>query len=233
MPELRRLADNIWIADGPNVRDAGLLFTTRMTVVRLADGSVWVESPVSLPSETLEQIKGLGHLAYIVTSAQRHVWRLKAWHDLFPDAELWAPTGARFTLGVLNGPVNDVFSDIPAPGWQEDLEQLAFKGSSVLREVVFLHKASRTTIFGDLIQANPRIKGRLVRNTVFRALGAAAPKGGVAFDIRLSFRDRAAARESLDRLLSWDFDRAILAHGACIEHDAKSYVAAAFRWLLR
>lgn len=48
MQELTPFGNNIWITDGPNVRDAGLLFTTRMTVVRLHDGSVWVESPVNL-----------------------------------------------------------------------------------------------------------------------------------------------------------------------------------------
>ena len=33
------------------------------------------------------------------------------------------------------------------------------------------------------------------------------------------------------RLLSWDFDRLIIAHGPCIERDAKAFVTQAFRWL--
>jgi hypothetical protein len=37
---LRTFAPNVWIADGPNVRDFGVLFTTRMVVVKLADGSI-------------------------------------------------------------------------------------------------------------------------------------------------------------------------------------------------
>ena len=149
---------NIWIADGPNVRDTGLLFTTRMTVIRLSDGSVWVESPVTLPAETLEQIKTIGPPRYIVASTQRHVWRLNRWHDLFPDAQLWAPTGAAFTLGAIQVPVNDVFTDTPAEGWAEDLEQLAFKGSTVLREVMFFHRESRSVIVGDLVQINPKCR---------------------------------------------------------------------------
>ena len=38
------------------------------------------------------------------------------------------------------------------------------------------------------------------------------------------------ARESLEKLLSWDFDKLIIAHGICIEKDAKPFVERAFRW---
>ncbi len=233
MSELQLFANNIWIVEGPNVHDMGLLFTTRMTVVKLSEGSVWVESPVPLPEETLQQIRRLGSVKYIIVSTQRHVWRLKSWHALFPDAQLWAPGKAALTLGDIPVAVNEVFTDTPGHGWAHDFEQLAFKGNSFLREVLFLHRESRTVILGDLIQANPMIRGRPVRNAVFRALGAAYPKGGVGLDIRLSFTNRALARQSLERLLSWDFDKLIIAHGACVEKDAKVFVKDAFRWLLK
>jgi len=57
--------------------------------------------------------------------------------------------------------------------------------------------------------------------------------GGVPLDARLSFTDRKLGREVLARLLSWDFDKLIVAHGSCIEHDAKAFVENAFRWLSR
>jgi hypothetical protein len=38
MPELRAFVHNIWIADSPNVRDFGIMFTNRMIVFRLGDG---------------------------------------------------------------------------------------------------------------------------------------------------------------------------------------------------
>ena len=33
MPDLQAFAENVWIADGPYVRDFGVTFPTRMTVV--------------------------------------------------------------------------------------------------------------------------------------------------------------------------------------------------------
>ncbi len=66
---------------------------------------------------------------------------------------------------------------------------------------------------------------------MFRLSGISYPNGGVARDIRFSFRKRDLARESLERLLSWDFDKLIIAHGDCVESGAKSYVEEKFRWL--
>ena len=57
--------------------------------------------------------------------------------------------------------------------------------------------------------------------------------GGVPLDIRLSFTNRHLRRQSLRKLLSWDFGKLIIAHGASVEHDAKTFVGNAFRWLSR
>lgn len=232
-PQLQQFGRNIWIADGPNVRDMGLLFTTRMTVVRLSDGSLWVESPVALSPDVREEINRMGPVRYIVASTQRHIWRLAAWHELYPNAQVWAPRNVRLAVGKAPSTANDLFTDTPATGWKQDLEQVAFKGSSLLKEVAFFHAESRTVIMGDLIQANPIMKGHPFRNALITVFGVAHPNGGVPPDIRLSFKDRELARQSLDRILSWDFDQLIIAHGACVERGAKSHVRDAFHWLLR
>jgi hypothetical protein len=85
----------------------------------------------------------------------------------------------------------------------------------------------------DLIQIHPTVKGKVFRNSLFKLEGVVAPNGGVGLDIRLSFTNRTLARRSLERLLSWDFDKLIIAHGMCIEKDGKEFVERAFRWLSR
>jgi hypothetical protein len=47
MADLSAFAENVWIVDGPNVRDMGIMFTTRMAVAKLSDGSLWVNSLLS------------------------------------------------------------------------------------------------------------------------------------------------------------------------------------------
>ncbi len=41
MKEVQAFAKNVWIVEGPSVRDMGFLFTTRMTIVKLSNGSAW------------------------------------------------------------------------------------------------------------------------------------------------------------------------------------------------
>jgi hypothetical protein len=130
-------------------------------------------------------------------------------------------------------PLTGTLGDTAHYGWVEDFEQLAFRGNPLAEEIVFFHRASRTVIMDDLIQRNPLLRGTPFRNALLKLEGAAEPYGGVGLEIRLSFVDRKLARRSLEKLLSWDFDKLIIAHGACVEQDAKAFVEHAFRWLVR
>jgi hypothetical protein len=231
MSDLSAFAESVWIVEGPSVRDMGVMFTTRMTVVKLCNGSLWVDSPVSVPSETLKRITEFGPVRYLVAATPRHVWRLSAWHTLFPGAQLWAPRPTPFTLKKGPLPFTGILGDLAPEGWADDLSQLAFKGNPLIEEVLFFHKPSRTVILDDLIQIHPRVEGKHFRNALFKLEGVLSPYGGVALDIRLSFIRRNLARRSLEKLLSWDFDKLIIAHGPCIEKDAKAFVERVFRWL--
>ena len=48
----------------------------------------------------------------------------------------------------------------------------------------------------------------------------------------LLIRDRKAARESMQRILAWDFDRIVIAHGEVLESGGKEALRAGYRWLL-
>ncbi len=231
MPDLQAFAKDVWIADGPRVRDFGVMFTTRMEVVKLSNGSLWVNSPVVVPFDTLQRITQLGPVRYLVAATPRHVWRLEMWHTLFPEAELWAPRSTPFTLKKGYLPLTGILGDGPPQCWADDLDQLVFKGNPLIEEVLFFQRESRTVILDDLIQIHPIVKGKPFRNALFKLAGVASPDGGVPHDIRMTFTNRKLARRSLERLLSWDFDRLIIAHGPCIEKDAKPFVREAFRWL--
>jgi hypothetical protein len=225
-------ADGVWLVDGPSVRDFGFMFTTRMTVVRLGDGSLWLSSPVVVPFDTLGSIAQLGSVRYLVAATQRHVWRLEGWHTLFPNAQLWAAPKTLFTLSKGGLPSTGVLGDTPAAAWADDLDQLLFKGSRLIKEILFLHRRSGTLILEDLVQVHEPAPGQPVRNALIAVEGVRSPYGGVGLDIRLSFTNRRLARQSLERLLSWDFDKLIIAHGPCIKKDARQFVERAFRWLV-
>ncbi len=142
--------------------------------------------------------------------------------------------GARstpFTLKKGYLPLTGILGDGPPQCWADDLDQLVFKGNPLIEEVLFFQRESRTVILDDLIQIHPIVKGKPFRNALFKLAGVASPDGGVPHDIRMTFTNRKLPRRSLEKLLSWDFDRLIIAHGPCIEKDAKPFVREAFRWL--
>jgi hypothetical protein len=231
MEHIHEIAKNVWIVDGPIVRDMGTFFTTRMTVVKLSDGAIWIESPVPVSFATLKEISGLGDIRYLLAATPRHVWRLDAWHTLFPEAQLWASRPTSFTLKKGDLPISGYLSDTPVNAWEVDFDQLEFKGNPFLSEVLFFHKDSHTVILDDLIQSNPVLEGKALTNLTFKLAGAQYPEGGVGLDMKMTFLNRNLARRSLEKLLSWDFDKLIIAHGACFESGAKQYVRKVFKWL--
>jgi hypothetical protein len=214
---LQRFAENLWIADGPTVRFFGMKYPTRMVVVRLGDGSVWINSPVPATREEAEQLERIGPVAHLVSPTRLHDWRLEQWAAFFPQARVWK---AR-SLG-----------DTPPQAWKADLDQLLFRGSRVLSESEFFHRRSGTLVMGDFIQNFQPCRGRVLRNA-FLAFGGIL-QGGAPRDLRLSFagkRHMELGRQSLRELLAWDFDKLVPAHGDCVESDAKAFVERSFRWL--
>jgi hypothetical protein len=230
MHGLREFGPDIWTADGPPVHAFGpVTLPTRMIVVKLSDGSLWINSPVSASRAELESLAQVGEVRFLVAPTRLHVWRLAHWEALFPGAEVWMPPGV--SNRRQNRPFTNVLGDEPTSAWARDIDQLVFRGNLFLEEVEFLHIKSRTLIFADFVQNYHAQAHRHVLNG-FLKLGGVLD-GGVPRDIRLSFVSRDRGRESLRRLLSWDFDRLILAHGVCIERGAKAFVERAFRWLIR
>jgi hypothetical protein len=229
MSELKEFADGIWIMDGPVVNDTGEMFTTRMTAVKLSGGAIWVGSPVPASFAEIGEIASLGPIKYLVAATPRHVWRLEGWHTLFPEAQLWASPHTLMTLKNVDLPMTRTLDDEPPAEWSQDLDQLVFHGNPLLEEVMFFHKRSRTLIMDDLIQIGSLYKGPF-RSALIKIGGVAEP-GGVPNAVRMMFTDRSRARQSLERLLAWDFDKLIIAHGPCKQEGAKRFVQELFDWL--
>jgi hypothetical protein len=56
--------------------------------------------------------------------------------------------------------------------------------------------------------------------------------GGTSVDIRAAFWNRRALRASVGRVLDWDFDQLVLAHGPKQTSGAKPFVERALAWAL-
>jgi len=220
---LIQLAPDLWHMEA-GIQTAGIPLTARMTVVRFANGKLWIHSPVRFGPEVREQIAALGEVAWIVAPNRAHHMFMAKCKQAFPDARLYGAPGLqrkRPDLANLH-PLEDAVE----PAWADELEQLVFRGVPVVNEVLWFHKASQTLIATDLVQC---WCGQLDwRAAAYARLTGVRGHLDVPRTVRLATRDRAAAAASAAAVLRWPFTRVITAHNAVIEQDAHAKVAAAF-----
>jgi hypothetical protein len=233
---LKPVADDFWIVDGPEIKFSylglKLPFPTRMCVLRLSDGSLWLHSPTK-PDETLQaSLAALGPIRYLIAPNTLHYWWVPDWKRRFPEALVFAPPGleqsAKRRLEV-DWPLE---ADAP-PLWAADIGQIAVEGG-YFREWVFFHPRSRTLILTDLIE---NFEMSRVRSSAYRLLlrlgGVADPNGKAPYDMQLSFRrHRAAVKAAAEQMIAWNPERVIIAHGRWYAENGAGELRRAFRWAL-
>jgi hypothetical protein len=235
---LKPVAEGVWIVDGPVIRFGYLglrfPFPTRMTVVRLADGGLWVHSPTELSSSLKSGVNSLGSVKHLIAPNRIHYWWLGDWAEAFPGAATYAAPGVRKQARR-----NDRFAGYDADlapratyPWSGEIEMLVVPGF-YLTEVVFFHVSTRTLILTDLIQNYEASK---IANPFFRFMsrlaGAVDPDGKMPIDLRSTFlRHRVQMGEAVRTMISWAPERIIIAHGRWYEMNAVAELKRAFRWL--
>jgi hypothetical protein len=232
---LKGLAEDLWIVDGDVVDWSywplpPMPFPTRMTVIRLPNGGLWIHSPVALTADLQPEIDALGPVAHLVSPNRiHHIW-IGDWARAYPAAKTWASPGVRARADVA---FTDDLGETAPPDWADAIDQRIAHGSPALEEVVFFHKPSRTLILTDLIEnfERSRMRGVLIP-FLMRIGGVMAPKGGTPRDVRLTFLFRhRRLRPTIDWMLSCDPERVILAHGRYFERDGRAEIARAFAWV--
>ena len=224
---LQQLApDQLWIAEMPAQR-MGFEFGARMTVVRLADGSLFIHSPIELKAELKRELDELGPVGFVISPSRLHYMHLTDFAAAYPQAKIYAAPNFKRKLQSVR--LQGVLSDEPEPEWASVLDQAIFRGSWLYDEVDFFHRSSRTLILTDLCFNIPTNRSWTTRLTA-RMLGVLGQLS-VSRSFSLTIRDWRAVRASLERILAWDFDRVIIAHGNIVGTNGKAAFGRAFAWL--
>ena len=223
---LRTVAEGLQVLDHPLRMPLGVQIGTRTTVVRLPDGTLLLHAPGPLTAEEIEAVKAEGQVTTLVAPNSFHHMFLADALRAFPDATLHAvpsvqkrhPDLPSVTLGAE-----------PAPAWKGVLEQVVVEGAPRLDEVVFFHPASRTLLLVDLCFNMQHSDSGFTR--VFFRIAGAWQRFGPSRLAKSFFKDKAALRASLDRILAWDFDRVIVTHGDVVETGGREGLREAFAFL--
>jgi uncharacterized protein DUF4336 len=235
---LKPVGEDLWVVDGPIVRMAylgvSIPFPTRMVLIRLTNGGLFLWSPTEPDDGLRAEIDALGPVHHLVSPNKIHYAHIAAWKRIYPEATAWASPGVRERAAsqLIDVSFDADLGDGPDPAWREDLDQLVFRGSSFVEEVVFFHRKTRTLVLADLIENFEPEKMRGAYRWVVRLAGAAAPDAKTPIDLRLTFMGhRKEARSAFKRMVAWEPEKAIMAHGRPYERDGTAELRRAFRWL--
>ncbi len=223
--------DFIWIDSIP-LKYYGLNMGTRMTVIKLCDGNLFLHSPTELTGKLKSELDKIGKVKFLIAPNKLHHMYLKEYMNAYPDAEAFGAKGLpekrkdiTFT-GILN--------DCPIKEWEENIDQVVFEGSVFSNEVIFFHRGSQTLIVTDLLEQydeNGYFKG--FKEKIFAWLFGVYKAPGFLRDERLFIVNKKLARKAIERILMWDFKKIIMAHGPLIKNNAKDVFFNAFKWLVK
>ena len=236
--QLKPIAENIWIVDGPAIEMpfglAKVPFSTRMTVVRLANGKLWCHSPIQPEQTLLDNLAQLGEVAYLIGPNKLHYAYLQAWKDLYPQAQVWLAPGIdqRAHAQKIPLPQGQELTDQAPSAWTAELDQVLFKGSRFMQEAVFFHKASKTLILTDMIENIETHQMKTHQRLLYKLGDNAYPNGKTPRDLRLTFLGhKNEAKASYEILKNWKPEKIILAHGQCFLGNGQEELCRAFKWV--
>jgi hypothetical protein len=225
----------------------------RATVVRLQTGSLAVFSPVVLTSKVIEKVNSLGTLRYIVALNIEHHLSISSWAKEYPQAKVIgmeglsekreqseATRGVRFDTVFLT---EEKLETEISPEFDDEFHY-EYIHSHQNRELVFVHKPTRTLIEADLIFNLPateqysRTGEDPSSGVLAMALGRfLKAKKDMRWQRRILWyvsgsKDREGLSESMSRIQSWEIDRIIPCHGDVIVEDAKVILNQVSKWFL-
>ncbi|KAI5310576.1 hypothetical protein KEM55_005170 [Ascosphaera atra] len=222
--------------------------------VKLQSGSLAVFSPVALTPSVQDKLTKLGNkVHYLIAPDIEHHIFLSPWAQAYPQARIIAPhglpekreknpetKGLDFTYvftpeNKLNLSIDEEF----------DSEfSVEYVDAHINRELVFLHRPTRTMITADLLfnlpafeqySRSPEDPTQGCMTRMFNLMGTTTQGSRIwqkRFLWYLVIKNRKGCEESVARMKKWEFDRIVMSHGEVIESGAKRAFLDVFGWYL-
>ncbi len=215
------IATDLWGVVHTMRMPGGIDMNTRMTVVRLADGSLVLISPVPIDDALAEELSKLGPVRYAVSPNCWHHLYLPQCLARYPDAVAYGPPGIKTKrpdvvfAGILE-------HEAPAP-WRDQIDQRVILGVPDFNEVMFYHRASQTLIATDMVFNIQHPQGWKLWFLLHFA--GTYKRFACSRLLRMYIKDNAAVGTSVGHVLEWEFERVVMAHGEVFEPGAREACA--------
>jgi len=226
------VSEKVFVVEYP-IRFGGMDLFSRTTLVRLNNGKLWVHSPCPLDAQLKSEIDGLGEVAYIVAPGTFHHLYVTDFQHGYPHAEIFLCPGLEKKRQDLK--FDWILGNRPDPRWNAEFDQVLIQGTRIISEVAFVHMNTRTLILVDLLENigdDYTHKASLLLKFWWKVVFKMWNNPKAAPEYQIGWGDKDVVKKSLETILSWDFDRIILAHGNLIESNAKTVLRKAWKNVL-
>jgi hypothetical protein len=213
------IAPDLWHVRAPDMRlPGGVRMPVASTLVRVADGSLLLYSPVPLDDDDVRVIGELGEVRHLIAPSLWHHLHVAAARERFATAIVHAAPGLANKRPDLH--IDHELADGAHP-WGDAIDVCVIAGAPKLNEAVLFHRPSGTLVCADLVFniTHPE-------NFMSRMLFSLTGVNGQLAQSRVwtaAVRDRAAARASIERLLAWPIERVAPCHGDVVAIDAAAF----------
>lgn len=232
--QLKQIATNIWVKEQP-LKYLGLEVGTRMTIIHLANNKLALISPIKLDEKAIAEINSLGIVEYIIAPNLFHYLYLQECQNIYPNASLIAAPGLETKKPNIKSDLIFTQNEID---FNNELEYFLFAGFQVplpsgftnANEIVFYHPESQTLILTDAAFNFDR-NFPLVTQFATRILGCYQQLRPSILE-KIAIKDREKMTASIQKLLQWDFQKVIMAHGTIVENNAKKQLKEGYEWFL-
>lgn len=185
----------------------------RSVAAQISHGTVLIS-----PGSRLEpsQLKDLSHVTDIVAPSLIHAAGVHKASAAYPEAKTWGVPGLKKIK-----PRTNWTNELKEQLWpyQDELAAIQVNGMPQIKEVVFVHKKSKSLIVADLCFNMTDQRG-LGPWLILNLFGTYRRFGVSRFFLKY-IKDKKAFQDSLKKIFSHDFENIIMSHGEIIRGDGK------------
>lgn len=208
---LTYISDDIWYTDF-TFKKFPAVFATRMVVVRLPGDGLWLHSPVPIGDKLYQQVNETGEVEFIIAPNLYHHLFVHEAKSRYPNAMLWGTPGLPQKRADIR--FDAVFNE-QQPEWGDTIEFHFVRGMPRVNEVVFFHKLSKTLICSDFV-FNIQKEENFLMKLLWKLVGT-YKKFGQSRVWRSRVSNVFDHVDSVNKILKWEFERIVMAHGDIIQ----------------
>ena len=220
------IAEGVWSLTH-HFRNMGMPVSTRMSVMRLADGSLLAHSAVPLSEAQRQQLDSLGPLRTIVAPNAVHHFFIGDVLKHYPDCSIYGPASLRDKRPDLTQlqPLPERASS--RDPWAPDVSHVNMGGIPALDESEWFHHPSGTLFMSDICQCWTGPLAAPLR--LYLGLIGGRDHLTVPRTARLLTKDKAAAQQGAQAVLAWPIQRIVLLHNSVLTQTPQAALQEAFK----